>query len=58
MKRLLFVLLLLILASAGAGERATFSAAGAATGKYIVHAAAADGKGGIATADLEITVRP
>jgi hypothetical protein len=43
---------------AGSGERATFSAAGAATGKYTVHAAAADGKGGIATADLEITVRP
>jgi hypothetical protein len=41
----------------GMGDRATFSAAGAAAGTYTVRASANDGKQGVSNADLVITVR-
>ena len=42
----------------GSGEKATFSAAGLAPGKYTVRAIATDGKGGTSTSLIDITVRP
>ncbi len=41
----------------GTGDKVMFRAAGLTPGKYTVRATAADGKGGIATSELEITVR-
>jgi hypothetical protein len=41
----------------GSGERVTFRATGLAPGKYTVRATAIDGKGGISTSEVEITVR-
>ncbi len=41
----------------GTGEKVTFRAAGLAPGKYTIRATALDGKGGIATSQVDITVR-
>jgi len=41
----------------GTGNRATFRAAGAAAGRYIVRVLASDGNGGTSDAEVEITVR-
>lgn len=42
----------------GSGDKVTFSASGATPGKYTVRATASDGKGGVSTSLIEITVRP
>ena len=41
----------------GSGEKVTFRAAGLAAGTYTIRATASDGKGGIATAQIDIVVR-
>lgn len=41
----------------GSGEKVTFNASGVAPGKYTVRARATDGKGGVATSLIEITVK-
>jgi hypothetical protein len=41
----------------GSGEKVTFTAAGLAAGTYTIRATASDGKGGIATAQIDIIVR-
>ena len=42
----------------GTGATVTFRAAGLAPGKYTVRATAVDGKGGTATSEIDITVKP
>ncbi len=42
----------------GTGEKVTFRTTGLAPGKYTVRVTANDGRGGLATAEVEITVRP
>src|SRR6185436_5276710 len=41
----------------GSGPKVAFSAAGLAPGKYTIRATANDGKGGLATGEIDITVR-
>ena len=40
----------------GAGDKATFNAAGVAPGKYTVRATVSDGKGGTAASQIDVTV--
>jgi hypothetical protein len=42
----------------GAGEMATFSAAGLAPGTYVVRVIVSDGRGGTSTSLIEVAVRP
>jgi hypothetical protein len=42
----------------GSGEKVTFNAAGLTAGTYTIQATASDSKGGLAKAQIEITVRP
>jgi uncharacterized protein YjdB len=42
----------------GSGDKATFNAAGLTSGRYTVRATASDGRGGTASALIQLTVKP
>ena len=41
----------------GSGERVRFDSTGLSPGKYVVRVTASDGRNGVATSEIEITVR-